>query len=94
MVIKSDVKILACPNEPIRYLPARDLFEHDPQLNHPYEDDFSRIVCGYQYARGYAEELREFVTFWFGGVAASILPVLYAILGAVAWTLRHAGQNT
>jgi hypothetical protein len=29
------------------------------------------------------------VTFWYGGVAASILPVLYAILGVSALSLRR-----
>jgi hypothetical protein len=67
----------------------RGLFEYNPQLKHPYNDDFSHIVCGYQSVRVYAEELREFVTFWFGGVTASILPVLYSLLGAAAWSLRQ-----
>jgi hypothetical protein len=39
--------------------------------------------------RDYAERLREFVTFWFGGVPASILPVFYALLGASAWSIRR-----
>jgi hypothetical protein len=65
------------------------LFEYNPQLENPYKNDFPHIVCGYQMVRSYAEELREFVTFWFGGVTASILPVFYALLGASAWSLRQ-----
>jgi hypothetical protein len=64
-----------CPDEAAKNLPVRELLEYDPQLNKPYEDDFPRIVCGYQLAREFAEELREFVTFWFASVAAAILPV-------------------
>jgi hypothetical protein len=29
------------------------------------------------------------VAFWYGGIAASVLPVFYALLGASAWSLRR-----
>jgi hypothetical protein len=66
----------------------RLLFELDPAIADPYAD-FLRIVGTYQPVRAYAQNLREFVTFWYGGIAASILPVCYAILGVSAWTLRQ-----
>jgi hypothetical protein len=64
------------------------LFELDPALANPYTE-FLKIVDTYQPVRAYAQNLREFVTFWYGGIAASILPVCYALLGVSAWTLRQ-----
>jgi hypothetical protein len=66
----------------------RKLFELDPALANPY-NDFLQIVGTYQPVRAYAQSLREFVAFWYGGIAASILPVCYALLGVSAWTLRQ-----
>jgi hypothetical protein len=66
-----------------------NLFDFDPALANPYTADFPRILRTYQAVRAYAESLREFVTFWYGGMAASILPVFYALLGASAWSLRQ-----
>lgn len=67
----------------------RKLFDFDPALQNPYSIDFPRILKTYQTVRAYAESLREFVTFWYGGMVASILPVFYALLGASAWSLRQ-----
>jgi hypothetical protein len=64
------------------------LFELDPQIANPRQD-FINIVKTYQNVRAYAQSLRDGVTFWYGGVAASVLPVLYAILGVCAWSLRR-----
>ena len=63
-------------------------FELDPRLAHP-EEDFYRIVGTYQDVRAYAQGLRDWVAFWYGGIAATILPILYAILGVCAWSLRR-----
>ena len=52
------------------------------------EANFARLLPIYQQVREYAQNLRDAVTFWSGGVAASILPVLYAILGVCALSLR------
>ena len=52
-------------------------------------ENFTHIVGTYQEVRGYAQSLRDAVAFWYGGVAASILPVFYALLGASAWSLRR-----
>ena len=63
-------------------------FELDPALADP-QKDFVRIVDTYQDVRAYAQSLRDGVTFWYGGIAASILPIFYAILGVCAWSLRR-----
>ena len=77
---------VTCGGAPVN---ASELFEYTPQLRAPYKDDFAHIFCGYQSVTGYAEQLRQFVTFWLGGWVASILPVCYALLGASAWSLRQ-----
>ena len=43
----------------------------------------------YQDVRAYAQGLRDWVAFWYGGIAATILPTHYAILGVCAWSLRR-----
>jgi hypothetical protein len=50
---------------------------------------FSTIVSTYQEVRAYAQSLRDAVAFWYGGIASSILPIFYALLGASAWSLRR-----
>jgi hypothetical protein len=52
-------------------------------------DNFNNIVGTYQEVRAYAQSLRDAVAFWYGGIAASVLPVFYALLGASAWSLRR-----
>jgi len=51
--------------------------------------NFGDMLDTYQQVRAYAQNLRDGVTFWYGGVAASILPILYAILGVCALSLRR-----
>src|SRR5262249_18137306 len=51
--------------------------------------NFEKIVPEYQAVRAYAQALRDAVAFWYGGLASSILPVFYALLGASAWSLRR-----
>ncbi len=52
-------------------------------------DNYNHIVDTYQEVRAYAQSLRDAVAFWYGGIAASVLPVFYALLGASAWSLRR-----
>ena len=63
------------------------IFELD--LNKTDYQNFTDIVSTYQEVRAYAQSLRDAVAFWYGGIAASILPVIYALLGAYAWSLRR-----
>jgi hypothetical protein len=65
----------------------RKTFELD--VSKPDYDNFTHIVGTYQEVRAYAQSLRDAVAFWYGGIAASILPVFYALLGASAWSLRR-----
>jgi hypothetical protein len=62
-------------------------FELEPK--DPPETNFARVLQTYQQVRAYAQNLRDAVTFWGAGVTASILPVLYAILGVCALSLRR-----
>jgi hypothetical protein len=64
---------------------------HDIELDVTKSDkkNFDAIVPIYQEVRAYAQSLRDAVAFWYGGIAASILPVFYALLGASAWSLRR-----
>jgi len=62
-------------------------FELD--IKSPDDQNFFKIVDTYQEVRAYAQSLRDAVGFWYGGIAASILPVFYALLGASAWSLRR-----
>jgi hypothetical protein len=52
-------------------------------------ENFARLIAAYQPIQNYARNLREFVTFWYGGIATSLLPICYALLGASAWMLRQ-----
>src|SRR5262249_59424239 len=54
---------------------------------------YNRIASGYQKVRYYAQNLRESVSFVYGGIAASILPVMYAMLGALAYMLRRLQRS-
>jgi hypothetical protein len=58
-------------------------------ITKPDHDNFDHIVGTYQEVRAYAQSLRDAVAFWYGGIAASVLPVFYALLGASAWSLRR-----
>jgi hypothetical protein len=80
------------PFEQIRLSPDsatrfHDMFELKAE-DQP-ESNFARLLPTYQQVREYAQNLRDAVTFWSGGVATSILPVLYAILGVCALSLRR-----
>jgi hypothetical protein len=58
-------------------------------VKHTDQENFERIVPTYQEVRAYAQSMRDAVAFWYGGIASSILPVFYALLGASAWSLRR-----
>jgi hypothetical protein len=64
------------------------LFELNFGAEDTYEN-FKQIVSTYQEVRAYAQSLRDAVAFWYGGIASSILPIFYALLGASAWSLRR-----
>jgi hypothetical protein len=55
-----------------------------PDLPHAAAD---KIVV-YQDIRYFAQSIQEMVSIWYGAVAATVLPVLYSLLGACAYLLR------
>jgi drug/metabolite transporter superfamily protein YnfA len=86
------LRLLMMPavSDPFRDSKTEDLhkkFELD--MNSTDYDNFVNITETFQDVRSYAQSLREGVMFWYGGLAASILPVCYALLGASAWSLRR-----
>jgi hypothetical protein len=80
--------------DPFRGASQMELFEVlVPDVTKSDGENFLNLVHTYEVVQKYAQNLREFVTFWYGGFAASILPICYALLGASAWMLREM-QNT
>jgi hypothetical protein len=71
------------------YFKERDWEKLEISPNTEFRAAYGEIVKEYQKVRSYAQGLRESVSFLHGGVAASILPVFYAGLGALAYMLRR-----
>ena len=72
----------------------RPTFELTPGLNVRLSQELTDRVAEYQQVRGYGNQLVEKVTVYYGAIAISILPVLYALLGAVAYLLRSYEQQS
>jgi hypothetical protein len=68
--------------------------ELTPGLNVRLSAELTEKVAGFQQVRGYGNGLAEKVTIYCGAIAVSILPLLYALLGAVAYLLRSYEQQT
>jgi len=72
---------------------ARRMFELTPGLDVRLAGELRDRVEEYQTVRGFANNLKERVTVYYGAIATCILPVLYALLGAGAYLLRlHEDQ--
>jgi hypothetical protein len=65
----------------------RQLFELPPGLSNLYEATIEKFQV-YQDERLFAQGTRETASVIYGAIAACILPVLYALLGACAYLLR------
>jgi hypothetical protein len=50
-------------------------------------------VALYQTIRGYTKDVQQLNLLFYGAITAYVLPVLYAILGAAAYTLRSLSQQ-
>lgn len=68
--------------------------ELTPGLNVRLSQELTDKVAEYQQVRSYGNQLVEKVTVYYGAIAISILPVLYALLGAVAYLLRSYEQQS
>lgn len=58
-----------------------------------YKDEVVRRTRIYQLVRFYAQSTSDDVTFYYNAVSSCILPVLYALLGAVAYILKNFEQR-
>jgi hypothetical protein len=72
----------------------RMTLELTPGLNVRLSQELTDRVAEYQQVRSYGNQLVEKVTVYYGAIAISILPVLYALLGAVAYLLRSYEQQS
>jgi hypothetical protein len=62
--------------------------ELTPGLNVRLAQELTDKVAAYQQVRTFADQVVEKVTVYYGAIGISILPLLYALLGAVAYLLR------
>jgi hypothetical protein len=62
--------------------------ELDPGLNVRLAQELTEKAEAYQQVRYFANTVQERVAVWYGAIATCLLPVLYALLGAVAYLLR------
>ena len=68
--------------------------ELTPGLNVRLSQELTDKVADYQQVRSFANQIVEKATVYYGAIAISILPVLYALLGAVAYLLRSYEQQS
>ena len=70
----------------------REKFDLPAGLPNPSEALKDRI-SNFQLVRQFAQSTRESISTVYGAIAVGILPVLYALLGAVAYMLRSYQQQ-
>ncbi len=71
---------------------ARALLQLNPELLDHRAETFCKIYA-YEDVRNFAKNVRADVIAIFGALAAYFLPVLYALLGAYAYTLRDFSER-
>jgi hypothetical protein len=72
----------------------RMTLELTPGLNLRLSQELTDRVAEYQQVRSFGNQVVEKATVYYGAIAISILPVLYALLGAVAYLLRSYEQQS
>ncbi|WP_027154903.1 hypothetical protein [Mesorhizobium sp. WSM2561] len=80
----------------IKHKDLDDDFEVRPNIIdrfEPVKEEVSRLTSKYQNVRFYANNVLDSASIVWGAVTASILPVLYALLGACAAVLRAFTQH-
>jgi hypothetical protein len=70
------------------------VLELTPGLRIRLSQELTDRVAVYQQVRSFGDQVVEKVTVYYGAVATSILPVLYAVLGAVAYLLRSYEEQS
>jgi len=68
--------------------------ELTPGLNLRLSEELTDRVAEYQQVRSFGNQIVEKASVYYGAFAISILPVLYALLGAVAYLLRSYEQQS
>ncbi len=66
----------------------RKKLELTPDLGELLSKELATKIEVYQEIRYFGTQVQERVGLWYGAIAASVLPVLYALLGAGAYLLR------
>ncbi len=72
----------------------RSALELTPGLRIRLSQELTDRVAEYQQVRSFGDQVVERVTVYYGAVATSVLPVLYALLGAVAYLLRSYEEQS
>lgn len=68
--------------------------ELKPGLNVLLSQELTDKAEEYQHVRNLADQVVEKVTVYYGALAISILPIMYALLGAVAYLLRSYEEES
>jgi hypothetical protein len=68
--------------------------ELTPGLNVRLSQELTDKVAEYQHVRSFANQIVEKAAVYYGAIAVSILPLFYALLGAVAYLLRTYEQQS
>jgi hypothetical protein len=77
------------PLKPAEGEVANSLLELPPDLsNHDYPSVVESQIAVYQKVREFAKDIQERVSTSFGAITAGLLPLLYALLGAMAYLIR------
>jgi hypothetical protein len=63
-------------------------------LTNRFTWEFAEKINTYQYVRDFGDNVTQRVSVYYGALATCVLPVLYALLGAVAYLLRSFDQPT
>ena len=84
-----DVPALAARTTPENMRQSLDLRADLPDVS----AELTKQISNYQLARQFAQSTRESISTVYGAIAVGVLPVLYALLGAVAFLLRSYQQQ-
>jgi hypothetical protein len=69
------------------------IFQLPPDLPNNLEAAFDSRIKVHQDVRYFAQSILDDVSLWYGAITASLLPVLYALLGTCAYLLRSFEQG-
>jgi hypothetical protein len=90
---KLNVFVLYTERPPFSYSRSgRNMLELKPGLTDLTQQADQRVQV-FQQVRYFAQSVQKDASIWYGAIASCILPLLYAILGALAYLLRSFEQQ-